>query len=400
MSLKKILCLSVGVRILIVVIGMGLVFFKYIKSENEAVSVVIPPMLNAAASGDYDKIVSLLKNGESTNMIDSAGDSPYSLIGSSPVELNNVGNSALAFAVWNGVYPVNQKCIDLLLQHQADTRLRNKAGQPPHFWVVKIDYKDLRMQTLGKLIKFGAAINEKDNRAFTVLEKIVETYDAIGVNMMLDWWGKLIKPEVLKAAKERAIQYNMGDVLVELNKGIRPIIQDAYWNPSLIDPRTGMNDLHYAVINGDKNLVGACLDRGVTINKASEDEFGMRPLHYAILHYHPDIVEYLISRQVDTNATNAYGNSPLHMIAWLNNHAMAKKIADTLLTHGARLNAQNKDGNTLLHILIYDDNKDLIDLLGKQYEFNVGIQNNDRESAVSLAGRLKRQNLLANIKRK
>ena len=83
-------------------------FFKYIKSENEAVSVVIPPMLNAAASGDYDKIVSLLKNGESTNMIDSAGDSPYSLIGSSPVELNNVGNSALAFAVWNGVYPVNQ----------------------------------------------------------------------------------------------------------------------------------------------------------------------------------------------------------------------------------------------------------------------------------------------------
>ena len=51
---------------------------KYIKSENEAVSVVIPPMLNAAASGDYDKIVSLLKNGESTNMIDSAGDSPYS----------------------------------------------------------------------------------------------------------------------------------------------------------------------------------------------------------------------------------------------------------------------------------------------------------------------------------
>src|SRR5205814_10449038 len=189
-----------------------------------------------------------------------------------------------------------------------------------------------------------------NNRAFTVLEKIVETYDAIGVNMMLDWWGKLIKPEVLKAAKERAIQYNMGDVLVELNKGIRPIIQDAYWNPSLIDPRTGMNDLHYAVINGDKNLVGACLDRGVTINKASEDEFGMRPLHYAILHYHPDIVEYLISRQVDTNATNAYGNSPLHMIAWLNNHAMAKKIADTLLTHGARLNAQNKDGNTLLHI--------------------------------------------------
>jgi len=382
MSLKNILCLSVGVRILIVVIGMGLVFFRCVKSDNQAVDVVIVPLFEAAAAGQYDKMEKLLKNGESPNVID------------------NDGNCPLAFAVWNGTYLANQKCIELLLQHQADVRLRNRAGQPPLLQTIKIDYKDLRMKIIGKLIKFGANINEKDLKSYTLLEKTVENYDTIGVDMLLSWWGKLINPEVLKAAKERAIQYNFRDVLVELNKGIKPIITDEYWNPILIDPRTGLNDLHYSVINNNKNLVSACLERRADINKASEDEYGMRPLHYAVLHYYPDMVEFLLTNKANVQGTNLNGNTPLHMIAWLNDHLVAEKIADILLSHGALLNAKNKDGNTLLHLLIYDNNKNLIAYLGKKYEFDVYTKNGERESAIDLAKRLDRTNLLIGIKRK
>ena|GEM_PF-5387964 len=384
MNLKKVLCFSVGIRIFVVIIGMGLIFFRCLKSDNQAVAVVIVPMLEAAAAGQYERIKELLHNGESPNVVDADGNSP------------------LNFAVWNGIYPANRPCIELLLQHQAHPRQRNKGGQDALHQVLKLDYKDLRMQILGKLIKFGGNINDKDLKSFTVLEKIVETYDTISVDMILDWWGKLINPDVLRSAKARAVQYNLADVLVVLNKKrvMTPAIQDPYWEPSKIDPRTGMSDVHYAVINNSTKIIDASLARRASIDQPSKDEYGMRPLHYAVLHQHPDMVEYLLEKKANVNSTNIQGNTALHLVAWIDSQENAKKIADILLKHSAALNAKNKDGNTLLHILIYDDNKDLIEYIGKQHDFDLYTKNNDRESALDLAARLKREYLLANIKRK
>ncbi len=439
MSLKNVMRLSLGLRIFIVVMGLGLVYFKCVKSENQAVALVIPPMLEAASSGNIDVIKKLLKEGQTPNIVDDAGGSVSSLVGPVPQYLMNVGNSALAFAVFNGTYPANQPCIDLMLQHQADPRLKNKEGQPPFFWVVKIDYKELRMETLGKLIKFGADINMKDDKSYTLLDKIIETYDLIGLDIFLDWWAKLLNPEVVHAAKERAIQYNLTDMLDVLNgtkqlattswgklinpevvsydkgrsidydlgtslsgagkrKVFRPIM-DAHWNPSAIDKRTGMNDLHYAVINDDKELVDACLERRVNINAASEDEFGMRPLHYAVLHYHPDMVKHLISQKADVSRTNLYLNTPLHMVAWIDNLDVAKQMIDILMSHGAQLNAKNKDGNTLLHMLVYNDKKDLFSYIGEKYGCNIDIKNDDRESVADIAKRLNRLSFLKNNKK-
>ena len=87
------------------------------------------------------------------------------------------------------------------------------------------------------------------------------------------------------------------------------------------------------------------------------------------------------------------------MVAWLNNPSVAKEIADILLKNGAELNAKNKDGNTLLHILIYNNNRNLINYLGKKYIFDLRIKNNDRENAEQLAERLNRKDILWDIKR-
>lgn len=443
MNLKNTLYFSVCLRIFVVIMGMGMIYFRCLKSENQATVVPIIPMIEASASGQLNKLKELWKKGESVNIKDNAANYRD--------PLGSYGNTPLGFAVWNGTYPANQPVIDFLLQHQAHVRSKNDAGQAPHLWVTKIDYKELRMKILGKLIKFGADINDKDNKSYTLLEKIVENYDLIGVDIILDWWGKLINPEVLHAAKERAVQYNYTDVLDRLNreqeigrstnydrgklvehewgKAINPEVvqydknrssnynlrtsfrsynkknvfrpvQDAHWKPSEIDNRTGMNDLHYAVINDDKELVDACLNRRVDINKASQDEYGMRPLHYAILHYHPEMVEHLLRKKADVNAPNLFLHTPLHMIAWLDNDDIAKKIADMLLKNGAKLHAKNKEGNSLLHILVYNNNKPLIEHIGKEYTFDIYAQNDDRESVVDLAKRLNRESLLQNIKKK
>jgi ankyrin repeat protein len=337
-------------------------------------------MIEAAATGQVDRIKQLIHNGETTNIVD------------------NDGNSPLAFAVWNGIYPANRQVVEILLNNQADVRSRNKGGLAVIQQVIKLDDKEWRMQMIGKLVKFGAVISDKDNKGFDVLQKNVETYDTTTTEMMLDWWGRLISPAMLKSAKERAEEYNLGDVMAVLNKGVKPLVMDAHWNPAAIDKRTGLNDLHFAVINNDQKLVGKIVDKGVDINVKSEDEYGMKPLHYAVLHYEPEMVKCLLGHKAEVNSVNSNLNRPLHMIAWLNNPSVAKKIADILISNGAELNAKNKDGNTLLHMLIYNNNRGLINYLGKKYVFDLRIKNNDREDAEQLAERLQRKDILQDIK--
>lgn len=379
MSLKNALCLSISMRIFIVILGMGLVFFRCLQSNVEAIVEI--PMIEAAANGQVDRIKKLIHNGETTNIVDTEGNSP------------------LAFAIWNGIYPANQQVVEILLNNQADVRCRNKGGQAVVQQVIKLDDKELRMRMIGKIVKFGGVIGDKDNKGFDVLQKNVETYDTTTTGMILDWWGRLISPAMLKSAKERAQEYNLADIMVVLNKGVRPLVIDANWDPAAIDKRTGLNDLHFAVINNDEKLVGDILDRGVDVNIKSEDEYGMSPLHYAVLHYQPAMVKYLLKRKAKVNNVNLNLNRPLHMVAWLNNPGIAKEIADILLAHGGDLQAQNKDGNTLLHMLIYNNNISLINHLGKRHTFNLEIKNNDRENPMQLAERLNRKELLRDIKR-
>lgn len=374
MSLKNAICLSFTVRVFVLIIGIGLVFFRCIKSVE--VSVLGDPMVYAASMGQTAVVNQLLRNGYSANVADDDGNSP------------------LSFVVWNVDYHSSREVLEILLNHQVHVRAKNDTGQIALEQAVKITNQEMRMRTIGKLIKFGSDINTRDDQGYTLLEKNVEIYDTIGIDMMLDWWGKLISNATYEGARKRAKQYDARDVLVVLDKGPRRIKNDAHWNPGLIDKRTGLNDLHVAVINGDMKLVETILKRNGGIDAKSEDEYEMRPLHYAVLHYNVDMVKFLLEHKAMANNVNKSMRTPLHMIAWLDDNTLAKNIADVLMGYGANVNARDKDGNTLLHILIYNNNKSLIDYLDGKYHFDVSIKNNDHETPLLLAQRLNRKDII------
>jgi ankyrin repeat protein len=368
---------SVHIYIFIVVAGICLIYSRYASSFVEVQG---NPVLQAVALGDAHKVLMYLKKGESVNLVD------------------NDGNTPLGFAVWNSMYAVNRNCVDILLAHCAYPRLVNNAGQPPINQVVKVDNKIDRMNVIAKLIKYGANFSDQDKQGMTVLNKILETDDYDGVDMMLDWWGRLLSPKVLNSAWNKAHQYGMRNTELILLQGVKPITLDVNWDPQAIDKRTGLSDLHCAVINNDKKTVLAILERKGNCNQASPDELGFRPLHYAVNHQHPEIVALLIEKKADINGTNLLGNTPLHMVAWINNEKVAQQIAEYLLSHGANINAKNNEGNTLLHMLIYLNNKNLIDFIAKKYKFDAHLHNNDHETAIDLATRLDRKNLLQAVK--
>jgi ankyrin repeat protein len=119
----------------------------------------------------------------------------------------------------------------------------------------------------------------------------------------------------------------------------------------------------------------------------------MSPLHYAVVHGLQAIVDLLIQNKANVNAVDKSGRRPLHMIAWLTDPNSAKKIADSLLKHGAQINAQNNDDNTVLHTLVYNNRIDLINYLHTHYKPSWSLHNKDRETPAQLAKRLERKDV-------
>ena len=119
------------------------------------------------------------------------------------------------------------------------------------------------------------------------------------------------------------------------------------------------SSIHTHVRDGDLAGVQAYLDAGVDIN--ARDENGSTPLHWAALEGHKDIVELLINRGAEVNATSEIGGwTPLHMAA-SKNHI---QVVSFLIKKGADEDAKAIIGGwTPLHWAASEDYDQIVKLL-------------------------------------
>jgi cytohesin len=110
-----------------------------------------------------------------------------------------------------------------------------------------------------------------------------------------------------------------------------------------VKQRFGYTPLHYAVWDGNRNMVGLLIDKGAAINAATW--LGDTPLHSASERHRNDIAEFLISKGTNVNAKGNYGRTPLHHAARLGN----KDMVTLLLTNSADVNSREEGDYTPLH---------------------------------------------------
>jgi len=368
--MKRAIALSIFIRLSVIVLCACIVFFRYVWSAREN---AVPALIKHVASGNVSKVSLMLEKGTDVSIPDKKDNTP------------------LHYAIQGGDNEKSREIISLLLANQTNPRARNSDGQSPIHFVPNIDNQEKRMRVVGDLIKHGANINERDDRGFTVLDKLVEMRDQGGIEIMLDWWGPLITQDTINNAKKYANVFGYSDIYKVLEEDIDQLGAEE------LDERTGLNGFMLAVIRGDQNKVNAMIRRGVNINERSRDEFGYTPLHLAVLQQNMIMIQLLLEAGVDINKkSKGIGNTPLHMVAWVSSELQRKKRLEYLLDNNANPNTQNKDGEILLHIFVRRNDKDLITFTAQNYpdKFNLRIVNKKGKTPIALAEQMDRKDLV------
>ena len=138
---------------------------------------------------------------------------------------------------------------------------------------------------------------------------------------------------------------------------MRPILLCAGLSLSAIGSAAADDALVAAAKAADSAAALALIQREVDVNVAEPD--GTTPLHWAVHNGDVQLVERLIAAGADVSAANEYGATPMSEAAVVGNAA----IFEALLAAGANADSPNAEGQTALMVVARSSNVDAAQVL-------------------------------------
>jgi ankyrin repeat protein len=111
----------------------------------------------------------------------------------------------------------------------------------------------------------------------------------------------------------------------------------------------GFNFMHYAALEGNKEVIEMLLEKGVPPTIVSENHQRIQPIHWACLRSHIDIVLLLLDRGADIEAADSEGHTPLQKASQYGQ----TKLCQTLVARGCAVDQTDRHGHTALHWAAY-----------------------------------------------
>lgn len=281
------------------------------------------PLHIAAKGGMTDVARFLLQNGADANARDSAGSSPLDeavwggfpdvtcLLLESGARINDVqlrtGATPLNEAACKGQNAV----VELLLAHNADVAIEDKAGLSPIENAIRFHHTDAARLIL-RDIKGGLP---KNSLAKFLGEAVVK--------------GQEDTVEMLLSDVDVNAYLPSGSTALDLAalKGQDAIVRLLLANGADVNSRNrdGTMPLYDAALSGHLTTVAILLTQGAEIN-AQETRSGTTALYAAASFGREDAAALLLERGADPNIRNKVGESPLHVALENGNVGVANRI--------------------------------------------------------------------------
>ena len=122
--------------------------------------------------------------------------------------------------------------------------------------------------------------------------------------------------------------------------------------------------LHFSIVGGNLDTIRYLLERNLNVN--AKNLYGETPLHWCCKEGNVEIARLLLSYGAKDNARDYDGNSPLHWAAEYNQH----EIVSELLSRGVPCNKVNKCNETPMQVAIINTSGECVSLLNKKLTNN------------------------------
>ena len=310
------------------------------------------PLHEAAAQGDMSTVIGLIKNKADLVVIDCEGYTPLhtalankrSLVArllvehGAPVNVKNLkGQTPLYIASSNG----DVESVRLLLKYRAavDERAQELETFAEDITPLYVAAQMGHLQVVRQLIDKGANIHIKRQHGTTpILVAAQKGYLDIVMQLALQGADLSLQSEIARQSVADEIPY----AIIEYMEFTAPIQVS----------RT-IAVLEAAEHNSMKELIHALKEGGqVNENKAdihaSRLPGGNSALHFAVLNGNIEMVKYLLAKGANVNAQNIDGDTPLHLAAKQGNQS----IIFGLLINGSDPAIENYNRETVLHIAL------------------------------------------------
>jgi len=216
--------------------------------------------------------------------------------------------------------------IRTLAKAGADTEIRDQQNNatPLHFAALEYNINAMR-----ELINAGADVNVKVDHSSLI-------------HFAADFGSSEVLQEIIQAGADINILDKNGNTPLHIaaRRGyshIIPLLVKAGANVNSIDSQNSATPFYYTIAKGDIKSVQALIKAGVDVH--SESLKGKTtPIHLASGAGHNEILQEIIKAGANVSAVNAYGFSPLHLAAVLDDI----KTIQLLINEGAKVNVTDQ----------------------------------------------------------
>ena len=333
-----------------------------------------------SSAGEFDKAV-LTKNTELLKKI--LEQQPEVIKGTS-------GSDALLSASRSG----DTHVVELLLKYGVDVDAGHASmshNHSPLYVSIAYGHSNIaelliknggRIETKGLFGIYGGTDWERDIIPFDQLSTAVVDENKQHIEQALSSSSLIQRKGVNNLKAPRSLLFyavqkskiNSIEALIE--NGINPNVN---FNDDPYPPRLpSSTPLHWAVKNGNKEIVEYLINNGADINGKTF----CPPLSWAAIYNQPDMALLLIKKGADVNAKDSYQNgaTPLYLAAE-NGHFQIVKI---LIENGAEINTQTNNGVTPLYQAAKNGFGEIVQLLIENGA-DINMKNKNDETALHAA---------------
>jgi ankyrin repeat protein/beta-lactamase regulating signal transducer with metallopeptidase domain len=398
-----------GVIAAVVLIILTMPITSVLTAREEA-KANITSLHEAVATGDIERVKSLISEGADVNAKDAKGNTPLHLVakygftkqdiaellivrGADVNARNKDGWTPLHFTAWRS-YTGHQNIAELLIAKNVDTNASDRDGCIPLHYAAAAGSKEM----IQLLLANGSDINSRDKKGWTALYQAIDWAKGDGIEILLAKGADI-------NAKDNNDRTPLHHAAMRRNNNLTKMIIDGGANVSARDS-DGCTPLHVAALRGAGEIVNTLLARGAEVDAKTNN--GATPLHYAAYDGRSSVVRILLAKGADVNAKTNAGDTPASS-ALLADHRdifdlLTAKGGDmptvnslfsvvksgnlpeakSLIEKGADMNAMDWRGWTALHYTARAGNKDMIQLLVSRGA-KVNVQNKEGLTPLHLA---------------